>query len=88
MCASGKIISLTNIISPGATEMVSATDYSEREGSGISLSLCVCACVQLLRYIRFFATTWAIAYQASLSMEFSMPRILEWVAISFSRGSS
>ena len=24
--------------------MVSATDYSEREGSGISLSLCVCVC--------------------------------------------
>ena len=68
--------------------MVSATDNSEREGSGISLSVCVCVCVQLLRCIRFFATTWAIAHQASLSMEFFMPKILEWVAISFSRGSS
>ena len=86
LCALGKIISLTNIISPRATEMVSATDNSEREGSGISLSVCVCVCVcvQLLRCIRFFATTWAIAHQASLSMEFSMPRILEWVAISYS----
>ena len=44
LCALGKIISLTNIISPGATEMVSATDNSEREGSGISLSVCVCVC--------------------------------------------
>ena len=90
LCALGKIISLTNIISPRATEMVSATDNSEREGSGISLSVCVCVCVyvQLLRCIQFFATTWAIAHQASLSMEFSMPRILEWVAISFSGGSS
>ena len=29
---------------------------------------------------------WTVAHQAPLSMEFS--RILEWVAISFSRGSS
>ena len=29
-----------------------------------------------------------VAYQASLSMWFSQARILEWVAISFSRGSS
>ena len=27
-------------------------------------------------------------YQAPLPMEFSRPRILEWVAISFSKGSS
>ena len=35
-----------------------------------------------------FATTWTAAHQALLSMGFPMARILEWVAISFSRGSS
>ena len=34
------------------------------------------------------ATPWTIAYQAPLSMEFFQARVLEWVAISFSRGSS
>ena len=34
------------------------------------------------------ATPWTRACQASLSMEFSRKKILEWVAISFSRGSS
>ena len=38
-----------------------------------------------LSRIRLFATPWTVAYEA-LSMGFS--RILEWVAISFSRGSS
>ena len=33
-----------------------------------------------------FVTQWTVAYQAPLSLGFS--RILEWVAISFSRGSS
>ena len=31
---------------------------------------------------------WTVACQAPLSMEFSRQKILEWVAISFSRGSS
>ena len=34
------------------------------------------------------ATPWTAACQAPLSMGFSMARILEWVAISFTRGSS
>ena len=34
------------------------------------------------------ATPWTLACQAPLSMVFSRARILEWVAISFSRGSS
>ena len=33
-------------------------------------------------------TLWTVACQAPLSMRFSMASILEWVAISFSRGSS
>ena len=34
------------------------------------------------------ATLWTIPLQAPLSMRFSIARILEWVAISSSRGSS
>ena len=34
-----------------------------------------------------FVTSWTVAYQASLSMEFSRQEVLEWVAISFFRGS-
>ena len=34
------------------------------------------------------ATPWTVAHQAPLSMGFFQPRILEWVAIPFSRGSS
>ena len=35
-----------------------------------------------------FATPWTIAHQAPLSMEILQARILEWVAMPFSRGSS
>ena len=35
-----------------------------------------------------FATLWTVACQAPLSMGFSMASLVEWVAISFSRGSS
>ena len=42
----------------------------------------------MLRCVRLFATRWAVAGQAPLSMEFCQSRILEWVAIPFSRHSS
>ena len=35
-----------------------------------------------------FATPWAVAHQAPLSMEIAQARILEWVAMTSSRGSS
>ena len=44
-----------------------------------------CVHVQLLSRVQLFATLWAVAHQASLSMGFQA-RILEWVAISFSNG--
>ena len=34
------------------------------------------------------ATPWTVAHQAPLSMEILQARVLEWVAISFSRVSS
>ena len=41
-----------------------------------------------LSHVRLFVTPWTVAYQAPLSMIFFQARVLEWVAISFSRGSS
>ena len=44
---------------------------------------------QSLSIVELFVTSWTVAHQASLSMGFSrQERILEWIAISFSRGSS
>ena len=39
-------------------------------------------------HIWLFATLWMVAHQAPLSMGFSKARILEWVAMLSSRGSS
>ena len=47
-------------------------------------NICCCWVVQSC----LTATFWAIALQAPPSMGFSRPRIPEWFAISFSRGSS
>ena len=41
-----------------------------------------------LSCVRLFATPWTIAYHVPLPMGILQARILEWVAISFSRGSS
>ena len=38
--------------------------------------------------VRLCATLWTAAHQAPQSMGFSRPRILEWIAMPFSRGSS
>ena len=51
----------------------------------LSLNVCVCSAAQC---VQLFATPGTVAHQAPLSMEFFQARILEWVAISFSRGSS
>ena len=44
--------------------------------------------VKLLSRVRLFAIPWTVVYQASQSMRFFQARVLEWVTISFSRGSS
>ena len=36
-------------------------------------------------HVQLFATLWTVAHQAPLSMEILQARILEWLAISFSR---
>ena len=50
--------------------------------------VCVCVCVQLVNCARLLATPWTVTHHVPLSMVFLKARILEWVAISSSRGSS
>ena len=43
--------------------------------------------VKSLSHVRLFATPWTVAYQATPSVHgIFQARVLEWVAISFSRG--
>ena len=43
-------------------------------------------CAQMLSRVWLFATPWTVALPGSSDQGISQPRILEWVAISFSRG--
>ena len=45
-------------------------------------------CAWLLSHVWCFATPWTIACQAPLSIEILQARILEWIAMPSSRGSS
>ena len=59
--------------------------------SKVLLNMFTFYCVCMLRHFShawLFATLWTIACQASLSMGILQARILEWVAIPFSQGSS
>ena len=47
----------------------------------------VSLCAKSLSPVWLFATPWTVAHQAPLSMGFLQARILQWVAISSSRGS-
>ena len=51
-------------------------------------TVCVCVCVFVFSHVQLFATPWTTAHQAPLSMGLPCARILEWVTIPFSRGSS
>ena len=44
--------------------------------------------VKSLSRVQLFANSWVVAHQAPPSMGFFQARVLEWIAISFSRGSS
>ena len=45
-------------------------------------------CVYSLSLVQLFATPWTVARQAPLSMGILQARVLQWVAMSSSRGSS
>ena len=45
-------------------------------------------CAELLSCVWLFATPWTVAHQAPLSLVILQARILEWVAMPTSRGSS
>ena len=49
---------------------------------------CVLRVCSVICHARLFATPWAVAHQAPLSMGFSPVRILEWVAMPSARESS
>ena len=48
----------------------------------------LCAVLSPLSSVQFFSTSWTVAHQALLSMGILQARILEWVAMPSSRGSS
>ena len=54
----------------------------------IPVSVCVCVCVCMCYSLSCFVTPRAIAHQAPLSMGILHTRILKWVAMPSSRGSS
>ena len=66
---------------------LSTSEYMQ--GNKITISnryLHCCVHAQSLSCVRLFPTTRTVTCQAPLSMEFSQARMLEWVAISSSRG--
>ena len=54
----------------------------------VCVCVCVCVYVSLFSPVQLFATPWTVAHQAPLSMGILQARILEWIAIPFSRGYS
>ena len=48
----------------------------------------ILCCAWSLSRVQLFATPWTVAHQAPLSMGIIQARILEWVAMPISRGSS
>ena len=59
-------------------------DYTDDE----LMFSCICAVLCLLSCVCLFVTPWTVAHQAPLSMGILQARILEWVAMPSSSGSS
>ena len=55
---------------------------------GITDSMGMSLGSQRVSHVQLFATPWTVACQASLSIGILQAKILEWVAMPFSRGSS
>ena len=56
--------------------------------SPVALCACQCCCCVVLSRVWLFSTPWTAACPGSSVHGISQARILEWVAISYSRGSS
>ena len=67
---------------------VSSSKGSSRPRDWTHVSCIVKVKVESLSSVQLFATPWTVTHQAPLSMGILQARILEWVAMPFSRGSS
>ena len=67
-------------------------EYHSFDYEYVYMCVCVCVCVNiyasLLSHVQLFVTSWTVAHQALLSMGIFQERILQWVSMLFSRGSS
>ena len=54
----------------------------------VQLTMCLCMHVYLFSLVWLFVTPWTVAHHSPLVHMISQARTLEWVANSFSRGSS
>ena len=79
------------VFSPKSSANICKKCEAQGEGKAQqSCCLCVCVfacvCVHGLSCVQLFGTLWIVARQASLSMGMLQGRILECIAISYSRG--
>ena len=64
------------------------TPFTKQKCRRLCIKLPACICAESLSCVRLFATLWTIACQVPLSMGILQARILEWVTMPSSRGSS
>ena len=72
------------VIKPGKDMEETSMHMTERQSEMATLYVEV----RIQSLVFDSATPWTVAHQAPLSMEILQARVLEWVAISTSRGSS
>ena len=70
-----------------ATVFINNSDCSKAQGKAQEILSPVNTVVCVSR-VQLFVIPWIVTHQAPLSMGFPKARILEWVAMSFFRGSS
>ena len=71
------------------TEWLNWTDLNQSSWDPLPINwFLVCLFLYSLSHVQFFATPWTCSSPGSFVHGISRARILEWVAISFSRGSS
>ena len=63
-------------------------DSTFMKSLGFSMYVIYACMLSHFSHVQLFAILWTVALQASLSMGILQARILEWVAMPFSRGSS